>query len=247
MNAQKLSALLVVVLLIVSAAAVFGWRKVSDLERANAALQSQLADAQNAVEHAQAAAKNGGAAARSELQAQKSELMRLRNEVTQLRGGSQALDSLRSENSQLKSLVEQLRTSSAQGALTPPPLNDSPETQFTREQWTFAGYASPEDALVSAIWAMKEGQPGTYLDSLSPEEQERMAQIWAGQTEQQVAAKHQQDVANISSLSILTTDTSAPNEVRMTVRLDGVDRTEQVRMQQIGGEWKFGGFIRESN
>ena len=247
MNAQKLSALFLVLLLVTGAAAVFGWRKVSELEHANAALRSQLADSQKAAEHARAAAKSGGDAARSELQAQKNELMRLRNEVTQLRGGSQALDSLRSENAQLKSQIQQLRTSAAQPSLTPSALNDAPAIQFTREQWNFAGYASPEAALVSAIWAMKEGQPGTYLDSLSPEEQERMAQVWAGQTEEQVAAKHQQDVANISSLSILTTDTTSPNEVRMTVRLDGVDRTEQVRMQQLGGEWKFGGFIRESN
>ena len=68
--------------------------------------------------------------------------------------------------------------------------------RIAREQWSNAGYASPEAALVSAIWSMREGNPKSYLESLSPEEQQRMSKVWEGKTEQEIVAKHQQDVVH---------------------------------------------------
>ena len=245
MNAQKFAAIFLVLALAAGAAALMGWRKAGGLERANSELQVELAEARKLTEAAETSARSGSEATQSEMQAQKNELMRLRNEVTQLRAGNQSADALRAENTQLKGQIQQLRTSAAQAVPLPQQQPYQPQQEsFPREQWQFSGYQTPEAALVSAIWAMKEGRPEVYLDSLSPEEQERMALRWENQTEQQVASKHQQDVANISGLRIMTSDTTSPNEVRMTVVLDGLDRTEEVRMHQVNGQWKFGGFVQ---
>src|SRR5262249_44720756 len=112
--------------------------------------------------------------------------------------------------------------------------------------WAFSGYATPKAALVSAIWAMKEGNPKIYLESLSPEEQARMAKVWENKSEAEVAAKHQSDVASITGLRILEEQVVGDNQVVMAVQIEGTDRTEKVSMKRVGNDWKFGGFIREA-
>ena len=97
---------------------------------------------------------------------------------------------------------------------------------------------------MSAIWAMREGNPKTYLDSLSPEEQLRMAKSWQNKSEAEIAAKHQQDVSVITGMRILGQQTVSANEVTMDVFVEGVNRPEKVSMKRVGNDWKFGGYIR---
>src|SRR5436309_995445 len=92
---------------------------------------------------------------------------------------------------------------------------------------------------------MREGNPKTYLDSLAPEEQQRVSQNWQNKTEAELAEKHKSDVSTISGLRVLNSDSIGPNEVVMSVLLEGANRTERVRMNQVGQDWKFGGFIRD--
>ena len=80
--------------------------------------------------------------------------------------------------------------------------------QFPRDSWTFAGYSTPEAALVSAVWAMKEGKPQVFLDSLSAEEQARMAKAWENKSEDEIAAKHQQDVSQITGVRVTGHDSA---------------------------------------
>ena len=37
----------------------------------------------------------------------------------------------------------------------------------------------------------------------------------------------------------------SPGEVVMSVYLEGPGRMEKIRMNQVGQDWKFGGFIRD--
>jgi hypothetical protein len=183
------------------------------------------------------------------LRTQNSELMRLRNEVTQLRGGTKEtaglkteIDKLRQENQQLRSL----QANSANSLVQPAgPQSLAGRDQFPRESWSFAGYQSPEAALVSAIWAMKEGNPTTYLNSLAPQEQERIAKAWENKNENEIASKHQSDVSSITGLKVVDRQTISPTEMVMNVFIEGPGRFEKVQMNKIGEEWKFGGFIRE--
>ena len=107
-----------------------------------------------------------------------------------------------------------------------------------------AGYATPEAALVSAIWSMKEGNPKSYLDSLSPEEQARLAKTWENKTEAEIIAKHQSDVAPITGVRVLDRHEISAEEMQMNVYIEGVGRVEKVSMKRTGNDWKFGGFIR---
>jgi len=168
------------------------------------------------------------------------ELARLRGEVSRLRVTANEVEKLRGEIGALKA---QNRAQPAADAIPTPAAAD----QFPRQSWAFSGYATPEAALVSAIWAMKEGKPQVFLDGLSPEEQQRFAQQWQGKSEEEIAAKHQKDVLTINEMRILSRTPVSPTEVQVKVFLEGADRVEAIKMKQGSDQqWKFGGFVRES-
>jgi hypothetical protein len=179
------------------------------------------------------------------LQAETKELARLRAEVTQLRNATKEGEKLRAENQQLKSENQKLRGATA-STPNPPPAQAAQPGTFPREAWTFAGYTSPEAALISAIWSMQQGNPKQYFESLTPEEQLRMSKAWEGKSQTDIAAKHQNDTAAITGLRVIeSSPMSADETVTMKVMIEGVNREELVRMKRVGGDWKFGGFIRE--
>lgn len=172
------------------------------------------------------------------------DVARLRGEVTQLRTTAKDADKLRAENQQLRSENQQLRGAAA-AAPTPPPAPVQAQTSFPRESWTFAGYASPEAALISAIYSMQQGNPKQYFESLTAEEQLRMAKSWEGKSPEEIAAKHVSDTSKITGMKVLNQQAISTDEVQMSVYIEGVDRAEKVSMKRVGNDWKFGGFIRE--
>ena len=232
---------LFLVLMIGSLAAAFlGWTKVSQLRSENEALQAEnqaLKDQTTAAAEAQSQQRDQEL---ERLRAEAQDVQKLRNEVSRLRAGSQEADRLRAENQQLRSAS----SPTPDPASVPVPPAVRPSDQFPRESWAFAGYGSPEAALISAVWAMREGNPKTYLASLSPEEQERMSKTWENASEGEVAAKHQKDVANITGVRILEKQLVTPNEIVMDVYVEGVGKMEKVSMKKVANDWKFGGFIR---
>jgi hypothetical protein len=172
------------------------------------------------------------------------DVARLRGEITQLRNTAKDAEKLRAENQQLRSENQKLR-GSANAASAPAPAPVPQEGSFPRESWAFFGYGSPDAALMSAIWSMQQGNPKQYFDSLTAEEQTRMAKVWENKSEAEIAAKHQADVSKISGMRVLSRQEISPDEIQMSVYIDGVDRTEKVSMKRVGNDWKFGGFIRE--
>ena len=233
--------------ILVLAAAVFAivqWRRAVYFEAENIQLAARMEALEAGASEAAGATKIAQAAA-ERLRKQTSELMQLRNEVTQLHAGEKAAEGLAAENQRLKSQLEQLAAANSAAASAGTNGNGSGRAaHFPRENWAFAGYGSPEAALVSAIWSMKEGNPQSYLDSLSPREQERIAPLWQNKSEAEIAEKHKNDVSTISGLRVLEREAVSANEVVMNVYLEGPGRVEKIRMNQVGQDWKFGGFIR---
>ena len=220
-------------------AAGVGWKQVGALQQENARLRGEVATAQANLESAATTRASQDQAELLKLRGDSQELLKLRGEVAQLRSRTNELAKLQSRPQPAQAPAASPATNQVP-APTPAPVAD----HFPRQAWTFAGYESPEAGLVSAIWAMREGKPQVYLDSLSPAEQQRMAQQWQDKSEQEIAGKHQSDVSNISDLRILTRQSAAPNQVMMQVNLGGANRTETVLMENVNGQWKFGGFVR---
>lgn len=224
----------------------YNWRRAAEFQADSAKQRQQVQDLE-AQAAASAKTTESSKASADKIREQTSELLRLRNELTQRRGDSKNSETLSTENQRLKAELQKLR--SGAGATPVQPANDDapPSNQgiFPRDSWSFAGYGTPDAALISAIWAMKEGDPKTYLDSLTPQEQQRMAQTWQGKSETDVAEKHKGDVAGITGVRVLERQASSAGDMVINVYLDGVGRAEKIRMQRQGNDWKFGGFIRE--
>lgn len=220
------------------------WKSNQALHQEIAALRAQGETLQEQVETAAKASVAEAAQAHGQSEAQTRELMKLRGEVSHLKtAGAQELQQLRAENASLKR--EATRGGAVRTTTGIDQVRDAEQGHFPRESWSFAGYKSPENALVSAIWSMREGDPKTYFNSLTPEEQARLGKQWESKSEAEIAAKHQSDVSKITSMQILDRQPVSDDEMTMSVYIGGVDRTEKVRMQRVEGEWKFGGYIRE--
>jgi hypothetical protein len=210
------------------------------LQSENGALRAEIAALQ-------ARSADADTARNAELKRQESDasdVARLRGEVTQLRNAAKDADKLRAENQRLRGENQKLRGAAlaTQAAPTPP----TPATgTFPRESWSFAGYTSPEAALVSAIWSMQQGNPKQYFESLTPEEQLRMTKLWEGKSAEEIAAKHVVDTSKITGLKVIDKSITSDGVFNMNVHIEGVDRVETVVLKRVGEDWKFDGFKRD--
>ena len=218
-----------------------GGGDVKQLQSENEALRTEIAALQ-------ARSAEADAARNAELKRQESDasdVARLRGEVTQLRNTAKDAEKLRAENQQLRNENQQLRSRPTVAAESPAPTTPTTGT-FPRDSWKFAGYTSPENALISAIYSMQQGYTKEYFNSLTPDEQARMAKLWEGKPQEEIAAKHAADTAAITGIQVLNQQAISADEVQMNVHIGGVGRNETVSVKRIGADWKFNGFIREA-
>jgi len=218
------------------------WRTANRLQTENNALREQLAKAEADSQDEAEQRQTGHQAEVVRLKQQLEEIHQLRGDVARLRGQADEAARLRAANQRLQAQAASMQ---AQASIPEEQLQATAPNHFPKENWSFAGYDSPESALVTAIWAMQQGTPETYLDSLAPEEQVRMAQRWQGKTEQEIAAKHQSDVTRISGIRVTGREDLDADNVVMNVQIEGVNRAEKVSMKRVDGQWKFAGYIRE--
>jgi hypothetical protein len=91
------------------------------------------------------------------------ELARLRNEVGQLRTRRSELDAARQE---------QVRLIAARQHETVTP-RESPSGFVSKDKLANVGFATPEDAVQTFFWAMREGSLRMVMQSISPNDKER--------------------------------------------------------------------------
>ncbi len=223
------------------------WRTAKGLRAMNESLLARLetARAEADAREEENASRHGAEIER--MRGQLEEVHQLRGEVSQLRATAAEAARLRAaaERRQAPQLPPMPPLPTAAASQEPEPETPVALASFPKENWSFAGYGTPESALVSAIWAMQQGTPEAYLDSLAPDEQARMAQRWAGKTEEEIAAKHQSDVTPISGLSVTGRQEIDADTVIMDVQIEGVNRAEKVSMKRVDGQWKFNGYLRD--
>lgn len=173
------------------------------------------------------------------------EVHKLRNEVSQLRTGAKELARLKTENQQLRATPRQFQSTPRTDA-TASPAATSKEGFYAKEDWTFTGYATPETALQSVVWAMREGDTRTFLASLTPEEIARVQKEWGNKSEAEISADSKRGIDKISNIRILESQTLSDDEVVLNVyAAGGEDKVQKVSMKLINGEWKLAGPKKE--
>jgi hypothetical protein len=227
--------LIAVIIAALAAAVVTQTLRVSRLSAENETLRRELQAAQaQASETSNRPAQANVPAASEE---DRSELLRLRNQAAQLKQATNELQKLRTQ-------VQQLQVASQQAPTAPAANPNSPGVAgpVPRESWAFAGYATPEATLQSAIFAMSQGDYQTFLTAMTPEEAARMQQSSRGKTPEQVAEEGRRETARIKSFQVLGREELAPDRVMLQVYADGGDnKVQRVMMQKVGDEWKWAG------
>ena len=242
---KPLPILLSVLLIVSIVVAGVGWKTIGELRAENQALQAEIESAK-AQPKPQAPSPVEAPAKTSDQELQKprdeaSEVQKLREELNQLRSSSKEIERLKAENRQLRNAfsagVKPSQTPSA-----PPVPTATPLERLGRERWLSAGFSSPEAALVTMLWAMREGNYKSYVETLSSDEQQRLST--QNKTEQQMVTAKQNEIAGVTGMRILEKQAVSPTEITITIFLEGAGRTEKARLTKAGSDWRFGGFVR---
>jgi hypothetical protein len=211
----------------------------------NQRLREELGEAQRLANSKEVAQNAQQSEELERLRAEAREVHKLRNEVSQLRAGAKQVEQLRTENQQLRAASRAPVPTPTAGAAAPPATAPQ-EAYYAKENWTFTGYATPDAALQSAIWAMREGDTRTFFASLAPEEMARLQKEWGNKSEAQVAADTKRQTDRISSIRILESKALSDDEVVLSIyATGGEDHVQKISMKRFGTEWKMAGPKRD--
>jgi hypothetical protein len=165
------------------------------------------------------------------------ELLRLRGEVGVLRERAKELEILRQENRQARIALEySFGTRSADGTEA-----TASAQYWPRGSWSFVGYATPEAALQSAVWAASKGDLKALLDSTAGEYHKEIEKDLAGTSESKLSAKFVADTARYKSAHVLNKEVQADDTVVFTTIYYDETRAfpSRVHLKKIGNEWKL--------
>jgi hypothetical protein len=161
------------------------------------------------------------------LQKDNTELLRLRNEVGQLRR----------ERDAQKQRAGQPPAGGGQSA-------SHPGRYISKEQLAFAGYATPEAALESMVWAVAKGTYDQVTASIDPEVLKDESRALPKRED---FKRQQERTAVFKGMQIVGRKTLDGDRVELKVKVDGeplpnssVDRSAYViePMVKVGNEWK---------
>jgi hypothetical protein len=235
-----MKALIAVLVIALAAGIALQSMRVSKLKAQNESLRQQVAALQAQADHLSSQPSTPAASATTD--EDRSELLRLRNQAAQLKQVTNELQRLRTQVQQ-RQAASQARF--AQVPAAPAADSNAPAGAtgpVPRESWAFAGYATPEATLQSAVFAMSQGDYQTFLASMSPEEAARMQKSFEGKTPEQIAEDGRRQTANAKSFQILGKQELSPDRVVLNVYVaGGEDRMQRVVMQKVGDEWKWAG------
>jgi len=220
-------------------------RRISGLRQDNESLREDLAAAKQLIDAKSSDQSRPPNEELERLRAEAREVHRLRNEVSQLRAGVKQADQLRAENQRLRAAGKPLQAAPSTGVAVPSAAI-SQEGYSAKENWAFIGYATPEAALQSVIWAMREGDTRTLLASVTAEEMERMHKEWGNKSEAQISADAKRGTDKLSGIRILESKTLSDDEVVLSVyAAGGEDKVQKISMKRYGAEWKMAGPKKE--
>ncbi len=167
---------------------------------------------------------------------QAAELLRLRGEVGSLRRQTNDLAIAQADN-------QRLRAAATKSGITPATAADKMAHEYIqKEAWAFLGFADPESAFQSAVWAMSKGDAKTFLSALSPEG-ENFKRVEA-KSESDLAAENKREMEKVTAYKILDKEPVSDNEVVLTVYAQGENALTRFKFQRLGDEWRIAGPIK---
>jgi hypothetical protein len=165
---------------------------------------------------------------------QLAELDKLRQEVQLLRRRTNDIVTLQAELRRMRTELFSARNAMASNA--PPAV--PPGDIYPRDQWTFAGFDTPEDALESLTWAISEGDEDTYLAGLAPElRMEMQSTLGDGN----FADAGPMEMSNATGYRIVDRESVSDTEKIVTVYMDGDGNEVSLTLTNSPDGWQVSG------
>ena len=219
--------------------AVWTWQENCRLETARKALQVQVNSAEEQAKERETTLRRQHDRKVELLEKDAAEVHKLRGEITRLQGDTEAVDKIQTANRRLQAENRQLRQTQPRAATgTSQTTREVPV--FPTEQWDYLGYETPQDALVTAFWAMQQGDLQIYYESLAPEAQESMANEMENLPENanaEMRASFAQ--SGITGFQMLDVRSESDSEMFLDVYSQGDSRIKTFYMQKVGNQWKI--------
>jgi len=160
------------------------------------------------------------------------ELLKLRGEV----------GTLRQRTNELGKLLATRHGGTKQNSSPDKESPDTPEeTNFPKDSWTFAGFATPEAAMKSFMWAKSMGDIQTVLESGTPELRREVEEMYfKDKSEEERKAILLENVKDVTGVQIQKKMVLSDDQVILQTHLAGApDKTYSIlTMVKIDGVWK---------
>ena len=172
---------------------------------------------------------------------QLSELLRLRGQIGLLRQTA-------GEHTRLQAVNQQLRAARATSEQQLAEARAAPNF-WPKDQLAFAGYADPEAALKTALWAIKNCDLKASLacSAFGPEATAALEQQPREKVEAVMAAELRlmsESLAPSIGFHILDKRVKSADEVILNLSFDGEGKTRKFAMKRIGNDWKLAALLR---
>jgi hypothetical protein len=169
------------------------------------------------------------------------ELLRLRGQIGRLRQAAK-------EHAQLQAANEQLRWTRARSEEQLAAARAAPNF-WAKDQLAFAGYADPEAALKTLLWALRNADLKACLSScdLGPEATAALQQFPREQVEAQMAAELKmmsESLAPSVGFHIMDKKVKSTDEAILKLSFDGEGKVRKFVMKRTGNEWKMADMLR---
>jgi len=163
------------------------------------------------------------------------ELLRLRNEVRQLRAQGSEVEKLRQENQRLASTIKSLSSRKS-------PSFAEMEGYAAKETWSHSGFATPEAAVQTLLWAVREGQINAVAECMSPESRPWFEKEFAHKSEEAKKKALQDGLGQLvqtGGYRLVDKEEVADDKVLLGIQAVAGGTVAKVVLRRFGNEWKF--------
>ena len=170
-----------------------------------------------------------------ELRTANRELPKLRNEVRQLRSQGAQIERLRQENQRLASALNSLNSGKAKSF-------SEMEGYVSKESLSHAGFATPEAALQTFLWAIREGRIDAVAECISPDGRPSFQGEFANKTEEEQKKSLQQGLGQLirsSGYRVVDREQVGEDKVKLGIQAVAGGIIAKVVLRRVGNEWKF--------
>src|SRR6185369_14185231 len=145
------------------------------------------------------------------------------------------VEKLRQENQRLASAIKSLSSGKSLSFA-------EMEGYVAKETWSHSGFATPEAALQTLLWAVREGQINAVAECMSPESRPWFEKEFAHKSEEAKKKALQDGLGQLvqtGGYRLVDKEEVADDKVLLGIQAVSGGTVAKVVLRRFGNEWKF--------